>query len=425
MNVLSMRIWGARALFWFVISYVALLLLLATVIPLWLDEILTLIGSTQPTLAALLDYIRTVPGGTPLAFLPARLTIATLGSNLLASRLPSILASAAALPGVFLLARHMNLRTPLAAVAIFALWPLQLRYALEARPYALALCFTVWLTVLILDDERPLLYVTLTILAALTQPYALFVPAAHLTHRRKFPLIALTVATVILIPWYAYFRGDWSHVIQDQNLVAFDTRAPLVLLHEISGSGYIGLAILATGACFARRAVPLAALWLWAIIPIALTLIANTAFHYFFATRQVIYILPALALLFAAGTERLGKPGCVLLAAFLTASLYENGRWFTRPHESWQAAAEHATAQLAPGSCIQFTGDSVQLFYYFRPELKAHRCTPELADRVILAITPYREEQDYPRAAAGLTAHGLRKQSEQSFNGPRVEVWTK
>lgn len=403
------------------ITYTIALLLLATAIPLWLDEILTLIGSTQPTFAALLDYIRTVPGGTPLALLPSRLTIAVFGNGLLASRLPSILPSAATLPGVFLLARKLNVRWPLAVVAVFALWPMQLRYALEARPYALALCFTVWLTVLIVDESRPVLYVGLTLLAALTQPYALFVPVAHLTHRRKLPLIALALATLVLIPWYDYFRADWSRVTQAQSLAGFDTHAPLVLLHEISGSGYVGLAFLALGTYFARRRE----LWLWAIIPVVLAFAANTVFHYFFATRQVIYILPILAVLFVAGAEKLGKPGCVLLAAFLAASLYEDVSWFRKPHENWQAAADHAASQTTPASCIQFTGDSVPIFYYFHPEFAQRRCTPELADRVVLAVTPYREDQDYPSASAALAAHGLRKQSEQSFDGPRVEVWAK
>ncbi len=419
-----MRIHGSRALFWFVISYAVLLLVLSSVIPLWLDEILTLIGSTQPSWAALIDYIRTVPGGTPLAFLPSRWTIAASGNGLLASRLPSILASVATLPGVFLVARRLGLRFPIAAVAVFALWPLQLRYALEARPYALALCLSVWLTVLVLDESHQFLYSALAILAALTQPYALFVPVAHLTIRRRLPLIALGIATLVLLPWYIYFRADWALVTQEQNLVAFDAGAPLVLLREISGSGYIGLAILAAGAYFARRVVHTKPLWLWAIIPIALTLAANTAFHYFFATRQVIYVLPALALLFAAGTERLGKPGCILLAAFLVASIYEDGKWFRRPHENWQAAAEHAR-KLMPDSCVQFTGDSAQLFEYSHPEFAQHRCTTELADRVVLAITPYREDRDYPLATATLSAHGLHKQFEQSFNGPRVEVWSK
>lgn len=407
------------------IAYALALFMLASVIPLWLDEILTLIGSTQPSLAALLDYIRTVPGGTPLAFLPSRVTIAAFGSGLMASRLPSILASAATIPGVYLLAKRIGLRTPLAAVAVFALWPLQLRYALEARPYALALCFAVWLTVLSFDGARPWLYIVLTVLAGLTQPYALFVPIAHLTYRRRLPMIALAAAALALAPWYAYFRADWSRVTQDQNLVTFDTRAPLVLLHEISGSGYIGLTILVVGVAFARRAAHARMLWLWVGIPIGLTFAANAMFHYFFATRQVIYILPALALLFVLGTEKFGRPGQILLAGFLVASLYENVKWFTKPHEDWQAAADHVSAKLAPDACIQFTGDSVPIIYYFHPEFAEHRCMPELADRVIVAVTPYREERDYPRACASLAAHGLRKQSAQFFNGPRVEVWTK
>ncbi|MEI9812114.1 MAG: glycosyltransferase family 39 protein [Acidobacteriota bacterium] len=269
--------------------YLAALVALVSVIPLWLDEVLTMMGVTQPSLAALLQYIRTFSGGTPLTFLPARASVAILGNTLLAARLPSILSSAAALPGIYFIARRLELRQPMLAVAVFALWPLQLRYALEARPYALALCCTVWLTYLVLDQSSRALYAALTIVAALAQPYALFIPVAHVVQRRRFPILALALAALVLFPWYAHFRADWLRVNQDQNLLTFDPKSILVLLREISGSGYIGLAILATGTAFARRRD----LWMLVVIPIALAFAANTAFHYFFAVRQVIYILPA------------------------------------------------------------------------------------------------------------------------------------
>ncbi|MEI9812113.1 MAG: hypothetical protein WDO18_05305 [Acidobacteriota bacterium] len=127
--------------------------------------------------------------------------------------------------------------------------------------------------------------------------------------------------------------------------------------------------------------------------------------------------------MFIAGIERLGKPGHVLLAAFLAASIYEDVSWFRRPHENWQAAADTAVSQLQPGDCIEFIADAAPLFEYFHPELTAHRCAPDLAHRVVLAVTPYGDAQAYPRTVARLTARGLRKRSELSFNGPRIEVF--
>jgi hypothetical protein len=411
-----------RPLLWFLPCYALTLLVLAPRLSLWLDEILTLIGAIEPNTFALLEYIKTVPGGTPLAFLPPRWSIQALGNSPLSARLPSILASIAACPAIFLLARRMKLRTPFLAVLVFALWPLQLRYALEARPYALALALSVWSTEIFLSlRQRPTrlwLYVSLTALAALAQPYAIFVALAHFAWALQYdrptgraPAIGLAVATIGLIPWYSYFRADWSAVVAEQRLAAFDPKSVLVLLHEVSGSGYPGTAILLAGISLTfRRPRPF---WLLGIaIPIIAVFIANLALHYFFATRQLVFILPALALLFTLGGSRL------LLIAFLVASLYEDVQWFRKPRENWQAAANAIEREVAQGACVTFLGEnSDRIYEFFQPSLAAHTCSGTQR-RIVIATSPYVESRDY-------APPGLRLISRESFNGPGVEVYAK
>ena len=417
--------------------YALALLYLTPHLSLWLDEILTLIGAIEPNTRALLDYIKTVPGGSPLAFLAPRWTIQALGYSVLAGRLSSVIASVAACPAIYLLAQRMKIRTPLLAVVVFALWPLQFRYAMEARPYALALALTIWSTEIFLSlrdrPSRMWLYATLTVLAALTQPYALFVTAAHLTwaifyDRRplRAPLVSIALAALVLVPWYAHFQPDWTAVVADQQLASFDPRSALVALHEISGSGYTGTAILLIGVALGlRRATEPRHFWLISALALPLAVFAaNTAMHYFFATRQLIYILPSLTLLFTLGTHSTGKYGNLLLVAFLAASLYEDIQWFRKPREDWQAAADAIQREVSRGACVQFLGDSTPVFLFFHPDLSTHTCTAA-SDRIALAITPYSESRDYPAAAASLTTRALMKQSEQSFDGPRVEVFSK
>jgi mannosyltransferase len=398
--------------------YACLLLILSPRLSLWLDEILTLIGAAEPSMSSLLDYIKTVPGGSPLAFLAPRWSIEALGYSVFAARLPSVVASVAACPAIYLLAKRLKIQAPILAVLVFALWPLQVRYAMEARPYALALAFSVWSTEVFLSlPERPgrkWLYVALTVLASLTQPYALFVTAAHLFYGR-IAMVAIAVSAAALIPWYAHFRADWAAVNAAQQLPSFDLKSFLVILHEISGSGYPGTAILLVGIALSLRRSQ--RFWLIGVaIPIIAVFVANATFHYFFAARQLIFILPALTLLFAYGiTEpRLsgrGQAARILLVAFLAASLYEDVQWFRKPRENWQAAADAINTEVSKGACVQLLGDSTPVYEFFYPSLAQHHCEGQSA-YVVVGTSAY----------VAPAARPVRSASTRDFNGPRVIV---
>lgn len=412
-----------------VLLQAALLLLLAPRLSLWLDEVLTLIGAGQPDMAALLGYVRTVPGGSPLAFLLPRWSMELFGNSEWAARLPSILASLAASVAMWKLAQFLRLRNAWIPVLLLAVLPLQLRYAVEARPYAIALSCTLWMTVIFLEQGSAMLYSALTVAAVLAQPYAAFVAISHLAYafledRRKTsaPFIGLLAGAALLAPWYLYFRDDWTRVNQAQGIATWDWKAPLVFVHEIAGSGYIGAILLFAGASLALRRAD-RAFWACCIaIPLALALIGNVVFHYFFSVRQVIYVLPVLALLFAAGCEQLGRAGQALLAALLIASLYADVTWILKPREDWRAASDAAAIHVQAGACAEFIGDSTPLYEYFHPELRRHYCSGA-EPRVVLGVTPYGAPRDYTAAAANLESRGLRKQAVQEFDGPRVEVF--
>ncbi|MEO5926744.1 MAG: glycosyltransferase family 39 protein [Bryobacteraceae bacterium] len=432
-----MRLFGSRSLAWFLLGYAVVLLLLLPVLSIWLDEGITLATAYKPNLRAMLDYIHVVAGSTPLTFLPPYWASFVFGQSAFSARFPSALASWAACPAVFLLARRMQLKSPLLAVVLFAMFPLQLRYALEARPYALAICFVVWATELFLSildrprsNARVGLYALFFALAALAQPYAAFVAGAHflwtILYSRKHlyaPCIALALAALAIGPWYATYSASWALQMAQEQLATWSWRSGLVFLREISGSGYIGSAILFTGIAFGvRRVTAPQRFWLfWAIIPLLALPVVNLAFNYFFAIRQVVFVLPVLVLLFLAGAESLGKAGRCMIAAFVIASLWGNVSWFRRPREDWKAAANAMAAQVSQGGCVIFLGDSEPLYRLFRPELE--RCAGD-SDRVVIGTIPY-GPPTYDRAIAPLVARGMVKQSEQSFNGPRVVVFAK
>jgi len=433
-----MKVWLSRPLTWFLAGYSLLLVILAPLLSLWLDEVLTLIGAYQPDMASLLDYIITFAGGTPLTFLPPRWSSQLLGHTAFAARLPSLLASLAACVAVHRLAVRMRVRSPILAVVLFAALPIQLRYALEVRPYALALALTVWSTELFLASlERPserrlsYFYVGLLVASALAQPYAAFVAAAHFAwslfrgRRATYaPTAALALIALLLLPWYAHFRQTWANAVGVSYIGPWQWRTSLVFLREISGSGYFGFALLLVGVVAGlRRAEPRAFWFLLLTLPILGIVVGNAVFFYFFAIRQAVYILPTLALLFAAGAQAIGKYGRVLYFALLAASCYADGKWLLAPREDWRAAADALRAEVDRGACVEIFDDP-RILLLFQPGLADHVCL-DTADHVAVALSAYTPELDSRLGLDRLAERGLRRQSTQSFNGPRVEVFSK
>ncbi len=432
-----MRLLGSRTLPWFLLAYAVALLLLLPVLSVWLDEAMTLVTAYKPSLRAMLDYIPEVAGATPLTFLPPYWASFLFGQSEFSGRFPSALASWAACPAIFLLARRMQLKWPLLAVVLFAIFPLQLRYALEARPYAIAICFVAWASVVFLSildrprsNARVALYGLLFALAGFAQPYSVFVAGAHLlwtmVHSRKHlyaPCVALVLAALAIGPWYATYSAAWAGQMEQEQLASWNWRSGLVFIREISGSGYVGSAILFTGIAVGLRSVTNPPrFWLyWAVIPLLALPVVNVAFNYFFAIRQVVFVLPVLVLLFLAGAESLGKSGKCLIVAFIVAALWGNVSWFRRPREDWRAGSNAIASELSRGGCVIFLGDSEPLYRLFHPELR--RCEGD-SDRVIIGTIPY-GPPTYEKAIAPLVARGLVKQSEQSFDGPRVVVFSK
>jgi uncharacterized membrane protein len=140
----------------FLAVYTCALAALLPVLSLWLDEIYDLIVARMDHLADVLTYVPHVSGNVPLNYVIQFASVHLLGYSAFTGRLPSAISSVIACAGVFVLARKLGLRWPLLATGIFALFPLQLRYAMEARPYELALCLSVWATVAFLRVlERP------------------------------------------------------------------------------------------------------------------------------------------------------------------------------------------------------------------------------------------------------------------------------
>ena len=426
-------------LFLFLAAYACVLVGLLPVLSLWLDEIMDLMVVRSAGMRELLAGVAVNSGNAPLNYIIQFWTVHVLGYSAFVGRLPEAIFSLVSCVGIYELARRLRLRWPLLAVAVFALFPLQFRYALEARPYSLALALSIWSTVAffhLLDQPRSLpraaLYALSVAVGIYVLPFTLFVALAHFAWLRRemfLPVgLAIAIAGLAFVPWYSRAAGNWRAdpvVARAHETVTW--RVVPMILHELTGAGYVGTALVIVGVA-AAFALGFAGRWFWLLyllVPVVAALIADAVFGYFPAIRQIIFVLAPLALLFAVGVEdlfaRWPKAALALAAAVLIAGVVGNINFFRRPREDWRAAA----AIVATEACVIYApADSGPYYSFFIPELARHECAGN-APRVALVISPYALNNDFAGRQRQLTNAGYVKRAEFNPATPRVEIYVR
>jgi hypothetical protein len=151
----------------------------------------------------------------------------------------------------------------------------------------------------------------------------------------KYILAACFTAALLFLPWYLYARGFWADaVIQGGYKSSIGWKTPLMILRELSGGGYLLSAALLCLAAFGyrRTTIPTAGkqlLLLCTIVPLPLVILGNLQFHYFFAIRQLLFIVPPLCVLAAEGLPSFPiRPALVATLLALVAVGYDI-HWFT------------------------------------------------------------------------------------------------
>jgi hypothetical protein len=264
------------------------------------------------------------------------------GFSIRRARLPAAIFGAAAVFTVALLGAEVGLSLGWLGAAVFAAFPLTLRYASEGRMYSQAVFFSVLGTLLYVRlskqaDWRTASFYTLALVAAVyTQPYSLFVGIAHVVwsliqRERKTALLgsaAVALSVAAFLPWHL-----WSKAAAAADLpagpaphFAASFKTPLMVFREIAGAGYWGtglLVILCVLAFRRRRLSPRfrSLLILLVVAPLVAALAADAAFDYFIAARQFLWILPAIAILVAAELERSTRATRVVAALLLAVCI--------------------------------------------------------------------------------------------------------
>lgn len=378
------------------------------------------VASSSASLQSLIqDEVARNPGQVPLAYVIERTSLAVFGASSFAARLPSALFAVLAVIGVWQLAKWAQVRFPMVVASLFATFPLQMRYATEARPYSQALCLGIWLTVVfthLLRSPRLSLwcaYGVLLVLGLYTQPYVIFIAAGScvfLLHKKRIArlppfLFTSFIAAVIFLPWYLFVRSSWKNDLSG-NGVHFHAQAKLLLeiARELTGAGYISTVILFV-LCYLgfrhAKGIPQQGRWFLLVLlfaPALLAIGADAVFDYFFAVRQMLFVLVPLSVLATLGLEAVAgrfssRLATGLAVAVLLLNLGYTIRWFTKSREDWgQAATQLEQAHLSGACIIYLPGGSARLYSFYAPKLKGAECPPAAIlkqKRVDIAVSPY------------------------------------
>jgi mannosyltransferase len=431
-----------KALTIFLGVYALILVLLIPSKGLWMDEIIDLNGVRNASdVNGVLAFVPGNAGGVPLGYLLDSAMIRTFGYSIAAVRIPSVLFTVLACVGVFMLARQTGLRWPILAVLAYALSPMTLRYALEARPYAQAACWTIFASVVFLSLVRqPSIgkavgYAALVAAGLYTQPYSIFVPLAHLLwlvftkQKSRMVLLAggaVAIAALAFLPWFLTIHAAWQGAVSSGARFAVNGRDLLVIPHELMGTGYVGagLTLLAVIIAIGWSSLPAQQKLFWALyaaIPLVAVPAADSYFGYFLAARQLIFVLVPIGIMIAASTQV--RWGMLVPAALLIAMVYEDVRWIQRPGEGWQAAA----AQLSEAGCTIFIPRGARTMYaYFEPQLPAcneNTLTP--FESIAIAVSPDQPASAVVEARQKLDQAGFRKVDDLRTADPRIELYRK
>jgi nitrate reductase NapE component len=422
-------------------AFLTLAVVLSGVLPFWLDEILQLVETRDTTTSQMIHLLPRHPGAAPLGYLFQHMVFLVAGYSVRLARFPSAFFASGAVMVTAFIGREVGLKKPWVAPALFALFPLTLRYACEARTYATALFFSTlasWLFLRLAKNPGGtcvLLYSLSLTAAVYTQPFAIFVGVAHtvwalLERDRKaavWSAIAGAIAAISFLPWYLWTKSAWVSNIEGAGVrFLFSPKTPLMLFRELVGGGYWGsglLSILFIAAMppWRGRSRWVTLLVLLIVVPSLLAIMADGAFGYFVATRQIMWVLPSVAVLAALGMERMRRAGLAVGVLFAAVCIWQDVRFFSGPKENWKVAADAISAEVSRGACLVVVpAEELRSYAFFRPEL-AHTVCP--APSTVVAFTPYTTRAEREGTVDALNSEGYLLQSGMDAGGSRIDTY--
>ena len=338
------------------------------------------------------------------------------------------------------------------STTIFMILPSQFRYAMEARPYSEALCLgavSMLTFIQISEKNTPLrvgLHLTSTVAALYTQPFAVLPScglnlwmAASGLRRRAWGRVKLAGALLVLplalfLPWYLFVAQIWNTRLPENNLIRPHWGFALAqdAVKGISGGSFVCSAALVALviAAFWRGSTPGRAMLLSAVVSVFVgAFAADFALQYFFASRQIMFAIPALSILAALGLwnlfDRNKAAACLAAGALLIASLVNDVTYQLNSKEDWAAAAHALTRAASDGYCLRMTGgrDQTALYAVFVPDLRDRLCPAQASPpKVALVSNFYTKDEDLRSAVDRLRQSGFSIVRTLSVGGTTISL---
>jgi len=325
----------------------------------------------------------------------------------------SVLIATLTLPAIYWLGRLLfDRRVALIAAALFTFNAYDVRYSQEARSYSLfvllATASSGLLVAWLAEPSRRRLrrYIAASVLAAYSHFYALLLIATH------WLALKLTRQPQIgeNLPGSPLRRAWWTIGLLVLPLLAFVAKTgagPIRWIHRpglrdlveffeyLCGSDHWPLALLYVAACTVAASSVRQRLWkrnpsrdvwrvqfllIWFFFPIVLTALLSFARPVFLG-RYMIFCLPPLLILAAAGLERLrrrwmlGTVLAVMLFFSLQGVFFVYGHDFDTERDASESASNFILDQAKPGDAILFHIAETRIPYEFARSLRAGRDT--------------------------------------------------
>jgi hypothetical protein len=128
-----------------------------------------------------------------------------------------------------------------------------------------------------------------------------------------------------------------------------------------------------------------------------------------------------VAILVAAAIERYARAGGMLAALLGAVCIWQSMRYFTGPHENWEAAASAIAKHVERGACLVVAPREDARFYeFFQQRLSRADCR---SPTMVLAITPYTTIAQQQTAVARLLKDRYTSQREAVVGGSVIALF--
>lgn len=350
--------------------------------------------------------------------------VVLFGNGKLALRLPSAIGAGTGVALTVMLAlRLLDRRAALASGLLMAVSLPLIFWGQSARSYtilvALSAASFLAFVVLLEPGSRPAAWVAYVIctalalyaslMAALIVPVQLIVVLRRREKARAF-VAAIAGIAVCCVPLIilGLRRGTgqlfWvtrpSFIIDKQVAQALTsaglepTFRPTTTTYALLVVTLLALAVIGVAIAARDRELGPGLVLAWAMVPVVLAAIESIAGQSIFVARNLLTVLPAVALLLGWGLTRAGA-GFVLVAVLVVLRALQLGPAYGVSPEDWRAATGYVLSRARAGDCVAFyPADGRNAFRYY---VSGH------APRSVLPAVPWSYERAYIEKYATLT----------------------